>query len=121
MGPGGTKDVESRAQIHILELGLHYYVSPGSPGNSKVDFWAEMVAPRVDSGPQLRRPGGPKSQFLAKSRHKIEKKSIQEGVQEKHEKLIGKSLTNYPKVTKMEAKMEPNRSKSIKKRAVKKR
>ncbi len=60
------------------------------PGNSKVDFWAEMIAPRVDSGPQLRRPGGPKSHFLAKSRHKIEKKSFQEGFQKKHAKIIKK-------------------------------
>ena len=27
--------------------------SPHQPGNSKVDFWAELVVPRVDSEAQL--------------------------------------------------------------------
>ena len=41
------------------------------PGNSKVDFLAEMVAPRVDSGTQLVRHGAPKSQVWVKNQYKI--------------------------------------------------
>ena len=67
---------------------------PHQPGNSKVDFLAEMVAPRSVLRPQLGREGGPKSHFFAKSRHKIAKKSLLEGFQKKIENLIEKSLKN---------------------------
>ena len=63
--------------------------------NSKIDFLAEMVAPRVDFGPQLRRPGGPKSHFLVKSQHKIKKKSFQEEPQKKHGKISKKWCRKY--------------------------
>ena len=86
----------------------------GAKGHPKIDFdaesWPERLqersggkragifeailivngAPRVEFGSQLGRPGGPKSHFLAKSQHKIVKKSFQEGFQKKHEKIIKK-------------------------------
>ena len=72
--------------------------APGRPQDAKPSsghlvlfgLLAEMTAPRVEFGPQLGRPGGPKSHFLAKSQHKIVKKSFQEGFQKKHEKIINK-------------------------------
>ena len=67
---------------------------PRQPGNSKVDILAEMVAPRVEFGALAVPRGAPKSHFLVKNQHKIAKKSLQEGFQKKHEKLIEKSLKN---------------------------
>ena len=55
--------------------------------NSKINFLAEMVAPRVDLGAQLVASGGPKSNLLAKSRYQIVKKSFQEEPQKKHRKI----------------------------------
>ena len=57
-------------------------------------FLAESVTQMGDFGTPLGRQGAPKSHFFAQNQHKIEKKSIQEGFQKKHEKSIEKSLKN---------------------------
>ena len=56
--------------------------------NSKVDFFfAKMNSPRIEFSPRLGRHGASKSHFFAKSRHKIAKKPLREGIQKKIEKV----------------------------------
>ena len=97
--PGGVKIAKNRVLGVFWDLlgdfgpPCRFLIAPPhQPGNSKVDFLAEMVAPRVDFGPQLGRKGVPKSHLFAKNQHKIAKKSLQEGFQKKHENLIENSL-----------------------------
>ena len=51
-------------------------------------FLPKMEGPRVDLGSLLGRQGALKSQFSVKDPNKFAKKSIQEGFQKKHEKMM---------------------------------
>ena len=80
--------IKGRQCTHKFQHALGAY-GPGA------DFWPKWSPQGSILDPRGCPGGGQKSRFWAKSRHEIVKKSVQEGVQKKHRKIIKKWWQKY--------------------------